>query len=66
MVCNMFIRRALAVAKAFLQELSLFRARKEFSKTFIQYLLSQPNIQRDRLAAMMNVSLRTLHRYLSA
>ncbi len=52
--------------KAFLQELSLFRARKEFSKTFIQYLLNQPNIQRDRLASLMNVSLRTLHRYLSA
>jgi DNA-binding NtrC family response regulator len=51
--------------KAFLQELSLFRARKEFSKTFIQYLLDQPNIQRDRLAGLMNVSLRTLHRYLS-
>jgi transcriptional antiterminator len=43
----------------------LFRARKEFSKTFIQYLLNQPNIQRDRLASLMNVSLRTLHRYLS-
>jgi DNA-binding NtrC family response regulator len=51
--------------RAFLQELTLFRARKEFSKTFIQYLLNQPNIQRDRLASLMNVSLRTLHRYLS-
>jgi len=52
--------------RAFLQEMSLFKARKEFSRTFIQYLLRQPNIQRDRLASMMNVSLRTLHRYLSA
>lgn len=51
--------------KAFLQQLPLFRARKEFSKTFIQTLLTQPNVQREKLASLINISLRTLHRYLA-
>ncbi len=52
--------------KALMQKTSLFQARREFSKTFLQQILSQQKLRRTQLANMMSVSPRTLHRHLSA
>jgi DNA-binding NtrC family response regulator len=52
--------------KAMIQKTSLFQARREFSKTFLQQILSQQNLRRTQLASLMSVSPRTLHRHLSA
>ncbi len=52
--------------KALVQKTSFFQARREFSKTFLQQILSQQKIKRTQLANLMSVSPRTLHRHLSA
>jgi DNA-binding NtrC family response regulator len=52
--------------KAMVQKTSLFQARREFSKTFLQQILSQQKLRRTQLASLMSVSPRTLHRHLSA
>jgi DNA-binding NtrC family response regulator len=52
--------------KAMMQKTSLFQARREFSKTFLQQILNQQNLRRTQLASLMSVSPRTLHRHLSA
>jgi len=52
--------------KAMAQKTSLFQARKEFSKTFLQQVLSQQKLRRTQLASLMSVSPRTLHRHLSS
>ncbi len=52
--------------KAMDQQTSLFQARREFSKTFLQQILSQQKLRRTQLASLMSVSPRTLHRHLSA
>ncbi|HEY5039881.1 MAG TPA: response regulator [bacterium] len=52
--------------KAMSQKTSLFKARREFSRTFLNQILSQQNLRRTELAHFMNVSPRTLHRHLSA
>jgi|SRR5581483_4940069 len=48
------------------QKTPLFKARKEFSKTFLRQILNQQKLRRTQLAQMLNVSPRTLHRHLSA
>lgn len=52
--------------KAIKQKISFFKARKEFSKTFLFQILSLRKMRRAQLASFMNVSSRTLHRHLSA
>jgi DNA-binding NtrC family response regulator len=52
--------------KAMVQKTPLFQARREFSKTFLQQILSQQKLRRTQLANLMSVSPRTLHRHLSA
>lgn len=52
--------------KAMVQKTSLFKARKEFSRTFLHQVLRQQKLRRTQLANLMNVSPRTLHRHLSA
>jgi DNA-binding NtrC family response regulator len=52
--------------KAMLQKTSLFQARREFSKTFLQQILCQQKMRRAQLADLMDVSPRTLHRHLSS
>lgn len=52
--------------KAMSQKTSLFHARREFSKTFLQQILSRQKLKRTRLAELMGVSPRTLHRHLTA
>lgn len=52
--------------KAIKQKITFFKARKEFSKTFLFQILSLRKMRRDQLASFMNVSSRTLHRHLSA
>ena len=52
--------------KAMAQNTSLFQARREFSKTFLQQVLSQQKLRRTQLASLMSVSPRTLHRHLSS
>lgn len=51
--------------KALIQKTSLFQARKEFSRTFLQQILTQQKLRRTQLASLMSVSPRTLHRHLS-
>jgi DNA-binding NtrC family response regulator len=51
--------------KAMVQKTSLFQARREFSRTFLQQILSQQKLRRTQLADLMSVSPRTLHRHLS-
>lgn len=52
--------------KAMSQKTSLFQARREFSKTFLQQVLRQQKLRRTQLATFMNVSPRTLHRHLNS
>jgi DNA-binding NtrC family response regulator len=52
--------------KAMDQKTSLFQARREFSRTFLQQILCQQKLRRTQLADLMDVSPRTLHRHLSA
>jgi DNA-binding NtrC family response regulator len=52
--------------KAMSQKTSLFKARREFSRTFLNQILSQQNLRRADLAHFMKVSPRTLHRHLSS
>jgi DNA-binding NtrC family response regulator len=52
--------------KAITQKTTLFKARREFSKTFLHQILTQQNLRRTQLASLMSVSPRTLHRHLSA
>jgi len=52
--------------KAMSQKTTLFKARREFSKTFLHQILTQQNLRRTQLASLMSVSPRTLHRHLSA
>jgi DNA-binding NtrC family response regulator len=52
--------------KAMVQKSSLFQARREFSRIFLQQLLSQQKMRRAQLADLISVSPRTLHRHLSA
>jgi len=52
--------------KAMTQKTTLFKARREFSKTFLHQILSQQNLRRTQLASLMSVSPRTLHRHLSS
>lgn len=52
--------------KAIKQKISFFKARKEFSKTFLFQILSLKKMRRTQLASFMNISSRTLHRHLSA
>lgn len=51
--------------KALSQNTSLFRARREFSRTFLQQVLSHQKLRKTQLANLMQVSPRTLHRHLS-
>jgi DNA-binding NtrC family response regulator len=51
--------------KALLQRTSLFKARKEFSRAFLQQVLNHQNMKRNELADLLGVSSRTLHRHLS-
>ena len=55
-----------AIEKAMTQKTSLFKARREFSRTFLHQILTQQNLRRTQLASLMSVSPRTLHRHLSA
>jgi len=50
--------------RAMVQKTSLFKARKEFSKTFLSQILKQQKIKRVQLAGLMNVTSRTLRRHL--
>jgi DNA-binding NtrC family response regulator len=52
------------VRKSLDQKLSLFRARKEFSKVFLAQILKHQKISRTQLADLMNITPRTLYRYL--
>ena len=52
--------------KAMIQKTSFFQARREFSRTFLQQILSRQKLKRTQLASFMRVSPRTLHRHLSA
>ena len=52
--------------KAITQKTTLFKARREFSRTFLHQILTQQNLRRTQLASLMSVSPRTLHRHLSA
>lgn len=52
--------------KAMSQKTSLFQARREFSKTFLQQVLRQQKLRRTQLASFMSVSPRTLHRHLTS
>lgn len=52
--------------KAIKQKISFFKARKEFSKTFLFQILNLKKMRRSQLASLMDVSSRTLHRHLSA
>lgn len=52
--------------KSMAQKTSLFTARREFSKTFLNQVLSQQKLRRTQLASFMSVSPRTLHRHLSS
>lgn len=52
--------------KAIKQKITFFKARREFSKTFLFQILSLKKMRRTQLASFMNVSSRTLHRHLSA
>lgn len=53
------------VDRAVDHKMSLFHARKDFSKAFLTQLLNQKGVQRNQLADVMKVSSRTLQRYLS-
>jgi DNA-binding NtrC family response regulator len=50
--------------RAMTQKTSLFKAKREFSKTFLSQILKQQKIKRPELANLMNVSPRTLGRHL--
>jgi DNA-binding NtrC family response regulator len=50
--------------RAAAQKMSLYKARKEFSKTFLSQILKHQKMKRYQLAGLMNVSLRTLRRHL--
>ncbi len=52
--------------KAIEEKISFFKARKEFSKTFLYQIIGRRKMRRSQLAGLMGVSTRTLHRYLSA
>jgi DNA-binding NtrC family response regulator len=52
--------------KALAQKSSLSKARREFSKSFLEQVLSQKKLRRSELASLMHVSSRTLNRHLSA
>jgi DNA-binding response OmpR family regulator len=50
--------------RAVAQKTSLFKARKEFSKTFLSQILKQHKLKHYQLAGLMSVTPRTLHRQL--
>jgi hypothetical protein len=52
--------------KAIEKKISFFKARKEFSKTFLYQIIGRRKMRRSQLAGLMGVSTRTLHRHLSA
>lgn len=52
--------------RAMTQQIPLFQARREFSKTFLRQVLNQQKLRRTQLAVLLGVSPRTLHRHLSA
>lgn len=52
--------------KAIEKKISFFKARKEFSKTFLFQIIGRRKMRRSQLAGLMGVSTRTLHRHLSA
>jgi len=52
--------------KAMTRKIPLFQARKEFSKTFLQQVLSHDNLRKTQVADFLNVSPRTLYRHLSS
>lgn len=51
--------------RAIAERTKFFQARREFSKTFLQQILSQQKFRRTQLAYMMGISPRTLHRHLA-
>jgi DNA-binding NtrC family response regulator len=53
------------VDRAVGHKMSLFKARKDFSKAFLTQMLNRKGVQRNQLADVMKVSSRTLQRYLS-
>jgi DNA-binding NarL/FixJ family response regulator len=52
--------------KAANQKVPLFEARKDFSRSLLQWILTQKKMGRGHLAKMLRISPRTLHRYISA
>jgi DNA-binding NtrC family response regulator len=54
------------VEKALSQKATLYEARREFSKHFLEQILSQQKLRRSELAHLLHVSPRTLDRHLSA
>jgi len=50
--------------RAVARKTSLFKARKEFSKTFLNQILKQQKLKHYQLAGLMSVTPRTLHRQL--
>lgn len=51
--------------RALIQGSSLFKARKEFSKLFLTRLMNDQKVGRARLAGLMDISTRTLHRHMA-
>ena len=52
--------------KAADRKVPLFAARKDFSRSLLQWILTQKKMGRGHLAKMLRISPRTLHRYISA
>ena len=56
----------LYVEKAFYQNTNLFQAKQEFTRTFLEQILSQRKLKKRKIATFMDVSSRTLDRYLNS
>lgn len=52
--------------KAADQKVPLFEARKDFSRSLLQWILTRKKMGRGHLAKLLRISPRTLHRYISA